>query len=495
MSLLDPSAAAAAVSCESLAAVRLPNTTITSARTVAAGAFTSPSPGVVDERVRAATKNLPEFCRVTATLTPTKESDIKIEVWLPAQNWNGKFMGVGNGGWAGTISYTELAQALQHGYATSSTDTGHSGPGGSFAASWEKYVDYSYRSEHEMTLRSKSLITSFYGNGAKLSYWNGCSTGGRQGLMEAQRFPDDYDGIIAGDPANPKAYINTWTLNINKRVFKEPDAFIPPSKFPMIHRAVVNACDALDGVKDGLIENPMTCHFDPHVLACEGKDEATCLTSPQVETAKMVFEPAKTRDGREIFPGHIPGPELGWSRFLSKEPPDVAVDQFKYVVHKDDPNWDWLTFDLEKDFALSEKIEKGTVNAIDPNLQKFASHGGKLIIYHGWSDPMVTVQSSIKYYRSVVDKMGSEKTSNLMRMFLAPGMGHCAGGEGPNTFDSISALEQWVEKGKAPDQIIASHATNGKVDRTRPLCPYPQIAKYKGSGSIDEAANFSCANP
>src|SRR5579862_1035784 len=316
MVLLPASLAVAASSCEQLTSLALINAKITSAHTVLPGEFRPPG-GRESSPGNPVFKQLPAFCRIAATLTPSSDSDIKVEVWMPVSNWNGKFQAVGNGGWAGSISYPEMADALRRGYATSSTDTGHTGGGGSFAANWEKYVDYSYRSEHEMTVQSKAVIAAFYGNGPRLSYWNGCSTGGRQGLMEAQRFPDDFDGIIAGDPANPKAYLNAWTLAINKTVFKDPASFIPPGKYPMIHQAVVNACDAVDGLKDGLIEDPRKCQFDFQVLACKAEDNATCLTGPQIETAKKVLTPAKTQDGREIFPGHVLGPELGWGRFLS----------------------------------------------------------------------------------------------------------------------------------------------------------------------------------
>jgi feruloyl esterase len=430
-------------------------------------------------------------------LKPTSDSDIKVEVWLPTSNWNGKFQAVGNGGWAGSITYAEMAEALRRGYATSSTDTGHTGGTGSFAANWEKYVDFAYRSEHEMTIKAKAVINTFYGSAPKYSYWNGCSTGGRQGLMEAQRFPNDFDGIIAGSSANPKSYLNAWALSAAQMVSKNPASYIPPSKYPMIHQAVISTCDAIDGLKDGLIADPRVCRFDPQVLMCTAEDSASCLTAPQVELARKMQAPAKGKDGSEIFPGHTPGTELGWSVVFPgpQQAGSIGVEQYKYTVYKDE-KWDWRTFDLERDVALSDKVEKGIINAINPDLKAFAGHNGKLIMYHGWNDPNVSAQSSINYHQSVAKTMGGEaKTSNWLRLFLAPGMGHCRGGEGPNTLDMVTALEQWVEKGKAPDQIMASHSNNGKVDRTRPLCPYPQVARYQGTGSIDDAANFVCKVP
>jgi len=463
------------------------------AQVVAPGAFTAPAaPG--GEGGPSSFAKLPSFCRVAATLKPTSDSDIKVEVWLPAGGWNGKFEAVGNGGWAGTISYPAMADALQHGYATSSTDTGHVGGRGTFALGHpEKFIDFAYRSEHEMTVKAKAIVAAFYGNGPKYSYWNGCSTGGRQGLAEAQRYPDDFDGIVAGAQANPRTRLGAWHLTVGTAALKDPAAFIPPSKYPAIHRAVLAACDAADGVKDGLLNDPPRCHFDPTVLTCKGPDGADCLTPRQVEAAKIIMSPVKTSRGEEIFPGYAPGTELGWGALIGgPEPTAITLDHYKYVVFKD-PNWDWRTFDLERDLAIAEKVDKGTINAIDPNLTPFTSRGGKLLMYHGWSDQLVGPGTSVNYYERVTKALGGPaKTMASVRLFMVPGMGHCRGGEGPNTFDMMTALEQWVEQGKAPVQILASHATNGASDRTRPLCPYPQLATYKGSGSIDEAASFTC---
>jgi feruloyl esterase len=500
--VLSTATPAAAATCESLASLALPETTITSAQIVAAGEFSVPggrgpqaNASAPSTPLRAGFQDLPAFCRVAATLKPTSDSDIKIEVWMPASNWNGKFQGVGNGGWAGSISYPAMAAALRRGYATSSTDTGHTGAGGSFALGHpEKFVDFAHRSVHVMTVAAKKVVDAFYGTAPRYSYWNGCSTGGRQGLSEAQRYPDDYDGIIAGAAANPRTYLNSWQISIGQATLKDPDSHIPTSLYPMIHEAVVAACDGLDGLEDGLIDDPTRCHFDPEVLACKAEDGTACLTDAQVKAARKVMSPAQhPRTGAEIFPGLEPGSELAWAGLVGgPEPVATALDQFKYVVFKD-PNWDWRTFDLERDLAIANKVDNNTVNAINPDLTKFTSRDGKLLMYHGWNDASVAPRASITYYKSVLEKMGGPaKTSGWVRLFMAPGMGHCGGGEGPNTFDMVSALEQWVEKGKAPDQILASHRTDGKVDRTRPLCPYPQVAKYTGSGSPDAAANFVC---
>ncbi len=488
----------AAASCEALASLNLPGATITGAQIVAAGAFTLPgNPNGRGGRGPGATniyKDLPAFCRVSATLKPSSDSDIKIEVWLPSADWNQKYEAVGNGGWAGVISYSAMAEALRDGYATSSTDTGHVGGSGSFALGHpEKLIDFGWRSQHEMTLKSKAIIAAFYGGGARLSYWNGCSTGGRQGLKEAQKFPADYDGIIAGAPANRTA-LALW---IAFAELKDPATTIPAAKYKVVHQAVLDQCDARDGVKDGLIQDPTKCKFDPKVIECKGADGPNCLTGPQVEAVrKSYMEATNPRTGQKLFPALAPGSELGWAVLgAGPEPSPIILDHYKYVVFKN-PDWDWRTFDFDKDIVRSEEPENLVMNGTDPNLKAFFAHKGKLLMYHGWADPNISPLSTIQYYKSVVDTMGGEKkTSDSVRLFMAPGMGHCGGGEGPNKMDLEGTLDKWVEKGAAPDKIVASHAVAGKVDRTRPLCPYPQVAKYSGSGSIDEAANFSCALP
>jgi len=486
----------ASASCEGLASLTLPHTTITLARAVGSGGFTAPGPAApTAARTFGA---LPAFCRVAATLKPSSDSDIKIEVWLPASGWNGKFQAVGNGGWAGTIEYPAMARALQNGYATSSTDTGHSGGSASFALGHhEKLIDYAYRSEHEMTVAAKAMVNAFYGSAPKLSYFNGCSTGGRQALVEATRFPNDFDGIIAGAAANPKTHLDAWRIWMGQAMMKDTSSFIPLSKHPMIHQAVLAQCDALDGLKDGLIQDPTTCHFDPKVLQCKGADAASCLTAPQVEAARVVMSPVKNRQtGALIFPGFEPGNELGWSRMLGgPDPYGTAVDEFKFIVFSD-PNWDWRTFDLERDTAKADDVSRGTLSALDSNLTAFAGHGGKLLMYHGWADQDIAPQASINFYKSTIGATKPPAQSpEWVRLFMVPGMQHCGGGEGPNTFDMVAPLDAWVEQGKAPAQVLASHSTDGKVDRTRPLCPYPQVAAYKGTGSTDQAANFVCKAP
>ncbi len=477
-------------SCESLGSLALPQTTITHARSVPAGRFEPPTPPGPTSF-----SNLPAFCRVAATLRPSSDSEIKIEVWMPAQDWNGKFQATGNGGWSGAVSYGALARALALGYATAGTDTGHSGGRGEFALGHpEKLIDFGYRAVHEMTVKAKAIIAAYYGNGPRLSYWVGCSSGGKQGLKEAQKFPADYDGILAGAPANYWTHLVTGDLWVSQTTLKDPASYIPREKYPVIHKAALDACDALDGVTDGLIENPMRCRFDPSVLACKDGDGPDCLTKPQVESARKIYSgPIHPRSKKQIFPGLEPGSELGWGPLAGGPNPfRIADDHFKYVVFRN-PNWDFKTLNFDSDVALADKIDNGLLNAINPDLRKFLARGGKMILYHGWNDQLIAPRNTINYYENMAAKSGGmAKVSQSIRLFMAPGMAHCSGGEGPNTFDALTALDQWVEHGKAPGRIIAAHSVNGIVNRTRPWCPYPEVAKYKGSGSIDDAASFAC---
>jgi feruloyl esterase len=347
-----------------------------------------------------------------------------------------------------------------------------------------------------MTVKAKAITAAYYGEGPKLSYWDGCSCGGKQALTEAQRFPADFDGIIAGAPSNYMTHQLAQIIWVAQAVHKGEASYIPPERYPAIHNAVLAACDALDGVKDGLIGDPTRCKFDPVVLECRGSDGPTCLTAPQVEAARKIYAPATNpRTKQQIYPGFALGSELGWARQAGPRPAAIPNSYWKYVIFKD-PNWDYKTLNFDSDVSRADRIDNGSLDATDPNLKAFFARGGKLLHYHGWADPALSPLNSVNYYKSVLDRIGNaSKVRDSYRLFMVPGMVHCRnpGSEGPNNFDMISAIEQWVEKGKAPDQIIASHRTDGKVDRTRPLCPYPQVATYKGTGSTDDAANFSCS--
>jgi feruloyl esterase len=491
--------------CTDLAKLALPETTVTLAQAVEAGPFTPPGEGGRQDTPATAARVLPAFCRVAARLTPSPDSDIKIEVWMPAAGWNGKYQAVGNGAFNGSIAYPAMMTALARGYATSSTDTGHTGNNARFAAGHpEKVIDFGWRAVHVMTTASKAIIAAFYDAGPKFSYWNGCSAGGRQAMMEAQRFPADFDGIIAGAPGLDWTGRATQAVRIAKMLERDEPARLPPAQLELLHKAVLQACDALDGLKDGLIADPKRCGFDPGVLQCRDGAASECLSPAQVATARAMYSPLSNRaTGREIA-GLMPGSELGWTNLgWTASARATGLDQFRYLVY-DKPAWDVQAFNADEDAARAEQRDNGTINALDPNLKPFVDRGGKLIQYHGWSDPQISPGNSTQYYARVSEALGGEsRIEHAYRLFMAPGMGHCGGGEGPNTFDMVGALERWVEQGQAPDQIVASRAASGssatagtgRVDRTRPLCPYPRIAVYKGTGSIDEAGNFACAAP
>ncbi len=473
---------APARSCESLASLKLPATSITAAEAHTAGSVKQPQG-----------RDLPGFCRVAAALTPAKDSEIKIEVWLPLDGWNGKLQAVGNGGWNGTMPYAAMDAALRRGYAVAGTDTGHEGNGGPWMQHREKLIDFGHRAVHEMTVKAKAIVESFYGTAPRFAYFTGCSGGGRQALMEAQRYPDDFDGIVAGSPSLNATGRAAFSMSVAQNLRKDPASYIPEKKYALIHRAVLDACDAKDGVADGVIENPARCTFDPKALECKGADSDSCLTSAQVAAARSIYQPlvdAGTK--KEIAPGLSYGSELGWATFGGPQPFGLGLQMFQYLVF-DDPNWDFRTLDVGSHMALVRKAEAGVVNAMDPDLQRFFASGGKLIQYHGWADPQIQPLSSVEYYESALKRMGEPaKVADNYRLFMVPGMAHCGGGEGTSQFDMLSSLERWVEKGEAPDSIPASRIVNGRVDRRRPLCPYPQQATYKGSGDINDAANFTC---
>lgn len=480
---------AAAGSCESLMSLKLPATTITMAK-VEAG--TPADVKIITGPSRS--RSLPESCRIAATMRPTSDSEIKMELWMPTTNWNGKYQAVGNGAFNGNINIGAMTPALARGYATSSTDTGHTGGGASWALGHpEKVIDFGWRAMHETAVASKKIIESYYGNGPTFSYFNGCSAGGRQGMKAAQRFPADFNGIIAGAPGLDWTGRAAGALRIEKRLAQNEAARLGQAQRQLLHSAVVASCDLIDGVKDGVIENPKRCKFDPGVLECKGGNTASCLTPPQVETARMIYSAAVNPKSKRAINGLERGSELGWTDLgWTASARATGLDQFRFLVFGD-PSWTVQKFNFESDIVLAEERNED-INALDPNLKPFISRGGKLISYHGWSDPQIAPAAATQYYEGVVQALGGrDKVHGSYRLFMAPGMGHCRGGDGPNTFDMVTALERWVEAGMAPDQITASIARpTAMLDRSRPLCPYPQVAVYKGTGSTDEAANFAC---
>jgi hypothetical protein len=504
---LSPRLSSAQRSCESLASLTLTNATIISATSVLAGTYMPPHQPFEPPPP----PNIPAFCRLSGVAKPTSDSEIKFEVWLPLSGWNGKFEQVGNGGFAGIIPLARMAEPLARGYATAGTDDGHVGGGD---VSWaikhlEKVIDFGYRAVHETSVQAKAIVREFYGKDPAQSYFVGCSDGGREALMEAQRFPTDFHGIVAGAPANYWTHLMFKGLLDERALLDDPASYIPPSKLPALQNAAVAACDALDGVKDGLIQNPRLCRFDPAVLQCKGADGPECLTAPQVEAVKKIYGPAKnSRTGEQISPGFSPGTEAvpaNWQTWITGAGAGqealgafFANTFFGYMVFEN-PNWDFHSLNFDDDVKLTDEKLASILNSTDTNLKPFKARGGKLIQYHGWGDAAIPPQDSIDYFESVQSAMGT--TKDFYRLFMVPGMSHCGGGLGANVFGNgvVIALDQWVVRNVAPDQIIATGFVDGDpgkgVTMTRPLCPYPQEAKYKGTGDTNSAANFACRTP
>ncbi len=501
---------ARAQDCTGLAKLNLAETKITLAQTMPAGSFTPPGGKDIP--------NLPSFCRVAALSKPSADSEIEFEVWFPAAGWNGKFQGVGNGGFAGAIEYQQMGNAIKHGYATASTNTGHSADG--VDASWalghpEKIIDFGHRAIHQTATNAKKIINAFYGSAPKHSYFSACSNGGRQALMEAQRYPIDYDGIIAGAPANYWTHLlanAVWDL---QALLAQSASYIPSTKLPAIQAAALAACDAQDGVKEGVIEDPSRCRFDTGVLLCKGLESDACLTAPQLAALNSLYAGGHTSTGQLVFPGYSPGGEAepgGWGPWITGPAPGKSLmymfgtQFFKNVVFND-PQWDFRTFNVDRDTSIADRKMAGYLNANDPDLTAFKRRGGKLILYHGWSDAAIAPTATVNYYQRVVADMGAAQTREFVRLFMVPGMEHCNGGEGPDDFGQAgpgtgdaqhsidTALEQWVVSGAAPEVVIAAkHGSDQTVIRTRPLCAYPSFAQYKGTGSTDVGANFICAS-
>ena len=512
--------------CAAIAKLTLPQTTIDSAREIPAGALPQQQPFSKTPTQSEKYKQLPAFCRVQATLKPSSDSDIKIEVWLPTANWNGKFRGQGNGGFAGEIDYDHLAWSIMQGYATGGTDTGHTGAGTD--ARWalnhpEKIADFGHRAVHEMTEKSKAIAAAYYGSPATHSYFASCSDGGREALMEAQRYPADYDGILAGAPANNWSHLLS-NAGYNAHIFAaDPAAYIPPSKVPAIASAVLAACDKLDGLSDGILNDPRQCRFDPGTLLCKSGDSDSCLTAPQVAAMKQLYAGAQDAQGHLIFPGYLPGSEIGpngWTSWITGIAPGQSLMTafssgfFTNMVY-DNPSWDLKSFRV--DDGLQRAVEKTaqSLDSTNPDLKPFIRRGGKLILYHGWNDPAISALNTVDYYQNVLATTGKSQAESAVRLYMLPGVQHCFLGPGADSFgqfgwapetplsdpqhDMYSALEQWVEHNQAPSTIVATkyegEASSRHVKMTRPLCPYPQAAKYNGSGDPNSASSFTCANP
>jgi feruloyl esterase len=478
------------IACEALAQLTVANGRVLSSESVPAGSFAPPN--AANANAAAAFKTLPAFCRVTLALTPSSDSDIRVEVWLPRVGWNHKLQASGNGGLGGAIPYPALAASVNGGYAAVGTDTGHVGGNADFVAGHpEKLVDFGYRAIHEMTVAAKTVVAAHYDARPTRAYFNSCSTGGRQALIEAQRYPDDFDGIVAGDPSWDQMRLYAARVWLNTYVNRTPAAVIPASKYPMIHQAVLNRCDAMDGVTDGVVEDPAKCAFDFSTLTCSGEDRADCLTRDQVETASAMTRPIRDpKSGAVLHPGrYYPGSELGWGGVAGPSPSGESHEGMRKIVFT--PEWDYHAINVPNDVERAVKADRGLLYGGDPDLSRFFARGGKLLMYHGWADPLVSPDTSLTMFKRINDTVGAA-AANSLALFMVPGMGHCQGGPGTDVFDKTAAIDRWVETGKKPSSIEAAHLTAGVVDRTRPLCAYPTTARYTGTGSTDEAKNFRC---
>ena len=528
-------AAKASNACRTLKNLVLADTTIMVAQSVPAGggavampeiaaqpASGLPSgPGTLISKLAKA----PSFCRVAGSITPSPDSLIGFEVWLPTEQWIGKLQGIGEGGFAGYIAYDDLVTSISRGYAAASTDTGHKAS--PFRVDWalnhpEKVKDWNYRAVHLTAVAAKSIISAFYGRAAWHSYYSGCSGGGRQGLTEAQRFPADYDGVLSGDAGSfaPGLAQNLWLALAQMNY---PAALLSQKKLSALHAAALKACDKSDGLADGIISEPLTCHFDPSVTLCRGSETDECLTQPQIETAHKFYAGLRRPDGTSYHLDMLPGSELGWSSVTYPTPATsllnrVGEDWFRYVIYGD-PTWSIQKFNLDRDLGLLMEKTGPDEQLNHPDLSGFAGRGGKLILYTGFADPIAEATTLIDYVHNIESRMGPAAAQSVVSLFLVPAMGHCGGGDGPNYFhatdgiegpadptrDMSAALETWVEKGRRPDMIIASQyepparftgpTSDAVLVRTRPICAFPKVAHWTGSGSSDSAANFVCEEP
>jgi len=496
-------------SCETaaLASLKLDNASIRSATSVPAGSYTPPG-------TNTALADMPAFCRIDAAATPTTDSLINFQVWVPMGSaWNGKLVTTGNGGYSPALSYRDMAYAMKQGYAVIGGDTGHQStdPNEMF---WgvghpEKIIDWGTRSIHAITAPGKGIVAELQGKSVSRAYYYGCSTGGHQGYAEMQRYPQDFDGVIAGAPGNNRVRLNIEFMHrfmSNRNPGDNSTLIMTPAKAALVTSAAVAACDALDGVTDGVMEDPRACttaEFNVDALLCQAGDAPTCLTTEQVAVAKKIYAgPRNLRTGAQLYPGLVVGTESGWPAYWGTTEP-VRADFWRLWTY-DNPQWNWWTFDFDRDVTFADAKVGYMVDQNNADLSAFKARSGKAIVYQGWQDPVVNPVDTIAYYDKVKTSQG--EIDSFLRLFMVPGMGHCAGGAGATNFgnqsapapvvdaqhDVLMALDRWVEQGAAPESIVASRVVSGSTVRTRPLCPYPKKAVYSGTGSTDDATSFSC---
>ena len=520
----------APAACEKLAALSLPNATITLAQVVTAGGFIVPAnPAArggggssalagtlgpvpdVPGRVTANTAGLglgynggrgippfsalPAFCRVAATLKPSASSDVHMEMWMPLAGWNGRFRGTSPNGLGGVINYNAMGVGLRDGFAIASTDTGHQGGDSAWMQIPDKVTDFAGRAMHETTVAGKALTAAYYGSAPTYSYMIECGGGSAAALHEVQKYPADYNGVVVGGDAAHLTRQIFGQLWLWQATHLNGVAILPAAKLPVVHDAVLARCDMLDGVKDGLLENPTRCTFDPREIECKSGDGPNCLTTPQVEAVQKIYAgPTNPRTGEKVWSPLYRGSELDWSFFTDAAAPiGIATSALRDAILKD-PAWDYRTspVDYDRHVALADTSDLARVNASNPDISAYVRQGGKLILSGGWNNALVPAGAVLDYYNRVVARIGVENTRRAVRLYMVPGMIECNGGPGTDTFDMLDVMRRWVERGRAPNDVTASRVEYGKVVRTRPLCPYPQVSTYKGSGSTDEAKNFVC---
>ncbi len=512
-----PFAAAAATpadQCTALAAKFIGNAKVTKAEVVTSGTF---------QEGGTALTGLPPFCHVRGTAKASPRSNIGFAVWLPLTNWNGRIQMVGNGGYGGQMNYGQLATLLKAGSVAAATDAGHVGPSTDFSFGKdndEAVADWGYRSVHETIVPTKAMVTTFYGKPADKTYFLGCSTGGHQGLVEAVKYPDDFDGILAGAPANNRTNLNLsflWRFVVVHPQGDNTRTIMTPDDLKKANTAAMAQCDAQDGVRDGVIVNPPACKFDVKKMVCTGPQSSNCLSEEHAEVMNKIYEPLKRKDtGEEIYVGWPVGSEWvdgsgGWHNYWhDAENPQqpMRAGYFRDWAYND-PSWDWWKFDFAKDVDFVRK-RMGDIGAhmLETDLSAFKKRGGKIILYHGWADHIVSGLDTVKYFEKVQkDNTGA---GGFTRLFMVPGMGHCSGGPGATNFtfdmtsdmtsdadsDAVLALQRWVEEGQAPERIVSTRYRDGTresgVALTRPLCAWPKVASYSGNGATDDAANFVC---
>ncbi len=527
---------ARAAECADMRKLALPHVAITGAQVIDSGVFTEPKMGERPARTHA---DMPRFCQVQGVASPVKGSRIGFEVWLPLKaNWSRRLHMVGNGGYGSNLYYAQLAARVRRGDVAVATDTGHTGGSLTFGRDNRVAIeDWAWRAVHESVVAAKAITKAHYGRPAVHAYFSGSSTGGHQALMSAQRFPEDFDGIIAGAPGNNRTGLMMqflWNFVKNHRPGDNANQIVPNAKLVAVKKAVVQQCDALDGVTDGVVSDPRECPFDPARLQCTAGDAPDCLTAEQVGTMKALYQgPRDARDGRQIYPGYPVGSEgqgdedsplPGWAGYWAnpaKPDEPQRADFFRYWVHND-PNWDWWTFDWGADIDVTRSIMGPVTDAVNPDLSRFRAKGGKLIMFMGWNDPVGAAPEAINYFEEVVARSSAATpagkladTQQFLRLYMVPGMGHTAGGEGATNMSNATrnseppvedaahdmglALYDWVEKGVAPGALIATKFSegsgpSGRVAFQRPVCVYPQVPRYRG-GDADKATSFTCEAP